>query len=266
VIVDDTWQMSNEMLTQLVDAANGVLVDVDVDVVEGRTIIVAKGDSQLLGGKEATAFATYLGKGESEESRLARFSQVLDQVVQRLPSNRDALIKSLEGVDATSRATLDVNSLADFLLGYGDQARGGDATYQSLPVVPLETGGPTALVVDPQGLQRLQEGLLSDSLPPDSGGEQISVLVQNGVGTPGLEQQAGKLLRDQGFEFLDGGNANEFGVEHTVILIPDAQAASRSLGQQVAQTLGVPESAVRVSDQGSSVADVIVILGADFGK
>ena len=36
VIVDDTWQVSDQMLEQLVNAVDGVLVDVDVDVVDGQ--------------------------------------------------------------------------------------------------------------------------------------------------------------------------------------------------------------------------------------
>jgi hypothetical protein len=110
----------------------------------------------------------------------------------------------------------------------------------------------------------LRSGLLADSLPPDAGGDQITVLIQNGVGTPGLEQDAAKLLRDAGYDFLNGGNANSFGVKQTIVLIPDASTASVTLGENVAATLGVPDSAVEVSDQGSSVTDVIVVLGEDF--
>ncbi len=270
VVVDDTWQASNQMLADLVDASDGVLVDVDTDVLVGpargqQSIVVAAGDAQLLNGKEAVAFATYLGPDENEEARLARFGQVLDQVTQRLPNNRAELLTTLDDVNATENSTLSNESLADFLLGYGAIADGGGASYQSLPVDPLETGGPIpSLVVDPAGLERLRSGLLVDSLPPDSGGEQITILVQNGVGTPLLEQDAASLLRDQGYDFFNGGNAREFGREQTLVLIPDASEASQSLGEDVASTLGVPASSVEISDQGSSLADVIVILGSDF--
>ena len=63
---------------------------------------------------------------------------------------------------------------------------------------------------------------------------------------------------------MNGGNANQFGVKQTVVFIPDSSPASQTLGKDVASTLGVPESAVEVSDEGSSVADVIVVLGEDF--
>jgi hypothetical protein len=271
VVVDDTWQVSDQMLADLVDASDGVLVDVDTDVLTGpaggqQQIVVAAGDAQLLNGKQAVAFATYLGPDENEEARLARFGQVLDQVTLRLPEDRTELLSVLDSVKATANSTLSNESLADFLLSYGSIANSEGASYQSLPVQPLETGGPKpSLIVDPAGLERLRDGLLADSLPPDSGGEQITVLVQNGVGTPGLvDPDAAVLLRDQGYDFFNGGNAQEFGRDETLILIPDNTEASRALGEDVANTLGVPASAIQISDQGSSLADVIVILGSDF--
>jgi hypothetical protein len=266
VIVDDTWQVSDVMLQQMVDAVDGVLVDVDVDVVEDRKIIVSAGDAQLLNGKKAVAYATYLKDGEVEEARLARFNAVLDQLMQRLPDNHDTLVNLFTKINATDRATLSVDQLADFALSYGDVARGGDAAYQTLPTTVLDTSGKLpALTADPDGLERLRSGILADSLPPNAGGEQVTVLVKNGVGTPGLvEPDAADLLRDAGYEFYNGGNANEFGVPKTVVLIPDSSPASVTLGEDVASTLGVPDSAVQVSDQGSSVADVIVVLGEDF--
>jgi hypothetical protein len=265
VVVDDTWQMSDRVLGALVEDVGGVLVDVDVDVLDGRKIVLSSGDGQLLNGPQAVAYANYLGKGEVEEARLARFGQVLDQLMRQLPDNQETLVDLFNRVKATERATLSAEQLAEFVQSYGDIARGGDAQYQTLPTTVLESGGGLpALAVDPAGLERLRSGLLSDSLPPNAGGDQITVYVQNGVGTPGLEQDAAEKLRDAGYEFLNGGNANEFGRRQTVILIPDGGDVSVSVGKSVASTLGVPQSAVQISDQGQSVADVVVVLGEDF--
>ena len=226
--------------------------------------MVGAGDGQLLGPNQAVAFATYLAPEENEESRLARFGQVLDQVTQRLPDDARAA-HDAGGVRGDRERDLDTETLADFLLGYGDVGRGGDTSYQSLPVNTLETGGRNpSLIVEAEGLQRLRAGLLVDSLPPDSGGEEIVVYVQNGVGTPGIEQDAAALLRDEGYDFFNGGNAKQFEYEQTLVLIPDSTPASQALGEDVAATLGVPATSVQVNGQGSSIADVFVILGADF--
>ena len=50
----------------------------------------------------------------------------------------------------------------------------------------------------------------------------------------------------------------------SVVLIPDASAKARENGDAVVAALGLPASAVRLSSQGQSLADVVVILGADF--
>ena len=266
VIVDNTWQVSDAMLAALVEDVGGVLVDVDVDVVKDDKVVLAAGDGQLLTGDQAVLYANYLGNGEVEEARLARFGNVVDQLMRRLPDNHDTLVDVFTKVNATEHATLSVDDLADFAQSYGTISRGGDAVYQTLPTTVLaSTGKLPALTVEAEGLERLRTGLLADSLPPDAGGDQITVLVQNGVGTPGLvEDKAATKLRDDGYEFLNGGNANEFGLKETVVLVPDSSEASIALGESVASTLGVPKSAVQVSELGQSVADVVVVLGEDF--
>jgi len=49
-----------------------------------------------------------------------------------------------------------------------------------------------------------------------------------------------------------------------VVLIKDATLASRQQGAAVATALGLPATAVQQAKQVQSVADVLVILGADF--
>lgn len=269
VTVDGTWQVTSPELSALVDGVGGVLVDVDTDVLSepgpAQRILVSAGDQQLLNGPQAVAFAQYLSPDEPQEARLARFGQVIDQLTRRLPANQAEIVDQLNQANAVGQATESPEELAATLLAFGDVARDGDAGFQIFPTTPLETGGSRpAFIVDPEGAAQLRETILSGSVPAGVGGSDIQVLIKNGVGTPGLEQDAASLLRAQGYEFINGGNANEFGVKETVILIPDSTPASVELGANVAKTLGVPESAVQVTDQGSALADVLVILGKDF--
>ena len=90
------------------------------------------------------------------------------------------------------------------------------------------------------------------------------MLVENGVGTPGLVEQARTKLVDDGFRFVNGGNAAEFGVANSLVLVPDGTSQSVTRGERVAESLGLPATAVRPSNRGQTVADVIVILGEDF--
>ena len=270
VIVDGTWQLSPDALAAMVDEVGGVVVDVDTDILVDagngdQRVLVTAGDAQELNGAQAVAFAQYLGPREPEELRLARFGQVLDQLTQKLPNDVAEMSTLLTKTGAADRTTGSTAQLAAFLVAFGDASRADSASFQTLPTTPLETGGPkTSLVADSAGVARLRQTVLAGSVPTDAVGTNIKVLVENGVGTPGLEQVAADLLRKSGYEFVNGGNASQFGNEKTDILIPDSTAASIQLGNSVAETLGLPKSAVQTTDQGSSVADVIVILGADF--
>ena len=88
--------------------------------------------------------------------------------------------------------------------------------------------------------------------------------MQNGVGTPGLDAKARQLLVDAGFSFVNGGNAASFGRTTTLILIPDDSPESQKWGSDIATALKVPQSDVAVTSDPQSIADVVVVLGADF--
>jgi len=270
VIVDGSWQLTPASLAALVDQVGGVLVDVDSDILtppgEGQQrVVIPAGEAQQLDGAQTVAFVEYLGPGEPQELRLARLGQVIDQLAQKLPSDPTQLASLLTETAAVANTTATTDELADFLVAFGNAARDGEVTYQTLPTKTLEAPGPQpASVVDPEGAQRLRDTVLAGSVPEGADGAEIKVLVENGVGTPGLEQGAADLLRDEGYQFVPGGNAASFDEEDSVVLIPDTTPASLELGYAVAETLGLPQSAVQTTDQGSTVADVIVILGADF--
>ena len=110
-----------------------------------------------------------------------------------------------------------------------------------MPTIPLEVGGAQpASTVDQEGAERLRETLLAGSVPPSGSGSDIKVLVQNGVGSPDISEEAAALLRAEGYEYVNGGNAEPFDKEASVILIPDTTTASIELGNSVAKTLGLP--------------------------
>jgi hypothetical protein len=88
--------------------------------------------------------------------------------------------------------------------------------------------------------------------------------VENGVGTPDLIVPARSKLVALGLRFINGGNAANLSNEPSVVLVEDGTEQSTKRGERVAKALGLPESAIAVNPRGQTVADVIVILGADF--
>lgn len=269
VRVDDSWVLSGPGLAALVDAVGGVRATVDVDVLstdaEGNQTVVVRAGTQQLGGTSAAAYATYLGEGEPEQARLARFDEVLLGVLAALPAEAPALESLVGGLGEASRSTLDPIGLAGRLAPLRDAVAAEELVSDLLPVTEIDTGGGAPTYgIDSGQVGAMMRARFPGALQTDAGGEVLRVLVENGVGTPGLVEQAREKLVAAGFRFVNGGNAASFTGDPSVVIIPDGTEQSVSRGQRVAAALGLPDSAIAPSDRGQTVADVIVILGSDF--
>ena len=270
VSVQDSWVLSQKGLAALVDGVGGIQAAVDADVVKtdaaGNETVVVRAGNQQLGGAAAAAYATYLAEGEPEQARLARFDDVLTAVAAKLPTDEAGMVALLAKLGAGSTSTLDSRALAARLAVLRDAAgTSGSLVSDVLPVTELDTGG----TVTSYGLNAGQAAATMRSrfpgaLQKDAGGESLRVLVENGVGTPGLVEKARTKLVDAGFRFVNGGNASPFNDDPSSVSVPDGTEQSMQRGRRVAKALGLPDSSVVPANRGQTVADVIVILGADF--
>jgi hypothetical protein len=261
VTVDGTWVIDSAAFVRLVDGAGGIGVDVDVPVLSGRTVVLSPGQ-QRVDGQRALAFATYLVAGEQEQSRLARLQSVLAGILKALPADPAPLVGSL---GAGSRQTQPIGEVASLLAGLAKDAGADALQYRSLPVVRIEAGtDATRFRIDTNAARVLADELLADSVPPGVREEGNRVLVLNGVGTPGLGATVRDKLVRNGLVFVGSRNAPTFGYATTLVLVKEATIKDAELGARVAKAIGVPSSAVQVSDQIGTVADVVVIVGKDF--
>jgi anionic cell wall polymer biosynthesis LytR-Cps2A-Psr (LCP) family protein len=270
VRVNDRWVLSQQGLAALVDKVGGVQVTVDVDVInknaKGDEVVVVHAGSQKLNGAQAAAYATYLAEGEPETVRLARFNDVFDEVLRSLPANRATVAATLTGLATGSTSSLAAPKLANLLDVLRAAAVKETLHYDVLPVNNIDTGD----TVDTYGLDSskantLLQSLFAPSLQKDPTGDTVRVLVENGVGTPDLLASARAKLVDAGFRFITGGNASELSAtDATVVLIEDGSQKSQARGARVAKSLKLPSNSIQINPRGQTVADVIVILGADF--
>ena len=269
VSVDDSWVLSTDGLAALVDSVGGVQAAVDVDVVttdaKGNETVVVRAGNQKLKGAAAAAYATYLADGEPEQARLARFDDVLTAVAAALPQDHASLVAALGALGDGSRSTLDSSELADRLAVLGSASSDGTLVSDVLPVTEIDTGGAvTSYGLDAAQAAATMRARFPGSLQQDANGESLRVLVENGVGTPGLVEKARTKLVAAGFRFINGGNASPFNTDPSGVLVPDGTDKSLERGRRVAAALGLPASSVHPEDRGQSVADVIVLLGSDF--
>lgn len=269
VIVDGTWTLTPAGLGSLVDAVDGVVVDVNSDVTrkgkDGRTEVVLKaGAAQTLDGESAVAYATFVGAEEQELARLARLQVVLEGVIKRLPDSTEAIGK-LVGGKAGSAATMPTGEIAKLLRGLA-VGYGKDAVSPSvLPVTEIDTGGEgNTYRIESDAVEALVQKDLAGSVPHNRFGANNRVLVRNGVGTAGIGQSVTAKLTPAGFRVVGTGNAPTFDHAQTAVLVFEEGDEAVEAGRRVAEVLGVSEDAVRLSHVNQSVADVIVIVGKDY--
>jgi anionic cell wall polymer biosynthesis LytR-Cps2A-Psr (LCP) family protein len=270
VRVSNSWVLTQAGLAALVDKVGGVQATVDVDVLaknaKGEQAIVVRAGSQRLSGAQAAAYATYLADGEPEAVRLARFNGVLDGVLRALPPTPSAIATDITGLASGSNSSLSSAQLASLLVVLRAAAVKEVLHYDTLQVKDIDTGDS----VDTYGLDTTKangqlQSMFALSLQKDVTGDTVRVLVENGVGTPDLVTAARVKLVKDGFQFITGGNAAELSsTDLSVVLIQDGSAKSMARGARVAKSLGLPSGSVALNPRGQTVADVIVILGADF--
>ena len=266
--VDATWVLDSAALAALIDAIGGVVVDVDVDVTEdsdvGAAVLVGAGTGQRLSGTQAAAYAQLIVGEEPEASRLARQEVVLGAAFGALPKvikARRALIAGLPGAPQGSALDAVVATTG----GLREEAAADRLASTLLPVDDIDSGGDvTSYGLDAAAAAVMVRSRLAGAALPVPSGGRTRVLVQNGVGTPGLGDAARSRLVAAGLRYVGGGNTSGFGVEQSLVLLPDNSASSRARGKAVVQALGLTDAALRVTDSAPTVADLVVVLGADF--
>jgi hypothetical protein len=269
ITVDGTWVMDTLAFSGLVDAVGGVTVNVDVDVFvtqsDGKEIVlVPAGDSKLLEGPQAAAYATYLGPNEEEPARMARYQKVLAAIVEKLPADPNKIEAIVTALGASAKSSIPVAQLSAYLAKLHASVNTDDVFTTPLPTKVVDGTDPTQYRIDQKANADLVDKRFPDAKRTAGPNSRVRVYVQNGVGTPGLDAKARQLLVDAGFTFVNGGNAETFGHTTTLILIPDSTAASQKWGSDIATALKVPLSDVAVTNDPQTIADVVVVLGADF--
>jgi hypothetical protein len=268
VKVDATWTLDSTALAALVDRVGGVVVDVDADVTKGAqvgaAVLLGAGPRQKLTGEQAALFAQFLAPQEPEAVRLARQEQVLRAVLAALPDDPATIRAIVSGLPGAPRGA-DLEAVAAVVSASRLAAASNDLASTVLPVKEIDAGGTTtAYGLDDKAARQLVEARLHGAELPIAAVGHVRVLVQNGVGTPGLGDMARSQLVNAGLRYVAGGNLPGFGQDETVVLLRDASSTSRERGMAVARALGLDQSSLRISESAPTIADIVVILGSDY--
>jgi hypothetical protein len=158
--------------------------------------------------------------------------------------------------------SLDGLDLPGFLTSYLGAPRRDDAI---LPVVTIDTGGgSTAYRVEAAAVKAYVSSVLADSVPAGTAGPSVRVFVYNGVGTANLGALVRPKLVAAGLTLAGSQNEATFDRRETLVLVKDSSADARAAGLRVAKALQLPPERLRVGNDSTRVADVVVLAGADL--
>jgi hypothetical protein len=261
VRVDGSWLLTPTDLASIVDAVGGITVDVRTEVADrGYTFTPGQ---QHFDGSAAAAYATARGDSEPDQARLARFEEVLGATFAAMPHSKSQIQATLVYA-RLSTGTLKPAELASRLVALQEQAAGAGIASTLLPFEPVTVGTTTVSSLDEVALREIVSTWLGGAKLAESAEGPVRVLVQNGVGVPGLSEAARERLLAQGLRFVAGGNAQSFDYTKTKIVVPSDSAADRARAQQTVEALGVPDALIVVDPLGSSLAEVVAVVGKDF--
>jgi anionic cell wall polymer biosynthesis LytR-Cps2A-Psr (LCP) family protein len=273
ITIDGSWILSEAQLTKLINVFGGVTVDVDVNVVQrtsggGGKILIPAGSNEHLTGSQALEYALYdPTAADGAAGELTRLNRVVTAMLQALPTTPTQIGAAIRQLGSGASSTLGATRLSTVLAGLALDSRSTNALYPTdLPVTAIDAGGstPSYRVEDSgsSGVNQLVNAQFANSVPAGANKPHASVLLLNGVGTPGLVETACPRLAAHGYLYAGSGNAGTFNNPTSSVEIQsDSDVA---LGDQVAHALGLPNTDVVRNPDDESVANVIVILGNDY--
>jgi hypothetical protein len=262
VDVDGVWSMDSLTFAALLNNLIGVTVTVDpasaAAVVDQNGKPVFQAGKQDMTGDKAAYYALYKPKGEAPDKQLARFGQVVQGLLAKIPHQAATTTAVLNSLAAVPDPALPNDKLGAILTALGAEEQGNRFAEQPLPVRSDGSG-----VMDLDKASPVVKALLGGASQAKDNGGLSRVAVSDGTGrsdTISSRAMAESKLVGSGYTPLDQGVVAA--TPNTYVAV--ASQDSMSVGKQVALSLGLPDSAVRVTPFDTTLTDARVVLGADW--
>jgi cell envelope-related transcriptional attenuator-like protein/LytR cell envelope-related transcriptional attenuator len=257
VTVDGSWVLPRAEFARFVDRLGGAEVPVDSAVVDGGHVVVPAGTHRL-DGSQVIEYATYRAPGELESERAARVQRVLTGLAAATPKTYPGVRDLLASLGVVGDAGLPVERLAAVLSGVARDASAGRLRAGAL-LADGQTGGLDVAAAAPlvrEVLGGRARTTLADVTP--------RVMVQLPVRDADLAAEVRASLVGAGYDYVDGGPGPA--AKTSVVTVRAGTADARPVGEAVALTLGLDRAVVKAVEDLPLVADVLVVIGSDFGS
>jgi len=224
-----------------------------------RTVRFVPGVS-LLEGPALADLLLFRNPDEGELDALSRTQRLFDTLLEALDDvdTFDELFADGAPMIATAMPRTE---LTELFAGLVATAREATLDQRTLPVTPVGDRDDDAYRPDAGRIEVLVADRFAGSIPSEvTAVRDLQVL--NGDGRPGLGAAVAERVLPAGFRVVLTGNADTFDHARTLVIVyhddPDHLAAANRL----VELLGVGQ--VQISNTTQSVADITIVLGADF--
>ncbi|MYS25046.1 transcriptional attenuator, LytR family [Streptomyces sp. DvalAA-14] len=257
--IKGSWRLDSPYLELLVDSLGDVLVDTNT-AIKGTgkasgTTLVPKGQQEDLTGQNAVLYATYKAPGESQTDQLARFGQVMQAVLKKMPSDAGDATRTVQGLSQILDPSLNDKQLGASLAGLAELAKTG--AYDTAMLAVQKDGTLSA-----QSTDNVVKDVLGGNVKQSAGGTgQARVEIQDATGNAKAANIAQAAIVNGGtYVYVSGGKAASTRTLSEVLYSDPARLAA---AKDVAATLGLPVSEVKKGTVPSN-ADITVVLGKDY--
>lgn len=266
VTVDHTMIVSEQLVSRLVDSAEGIEITVPQRLLApsgtDRLVPVFEAGRQRFDGPKAVRYLQYRGESEDELASFVRAQQIWEALYEEFHGDRaeDLVAIATTLLNASPVTDAPPADAAAFLSAFA-AAREDDRAYRTLPVEAVAGGGAEdAFRVQQTRLDELVRTLLAGSLPPDAPGRGARVQILNGNGEPEIGLAVADLLVPAGFRIADTGNASSFGFSRTRIVV--YRETDLPIAQRIRALLGV--GTIEISRTQQTIVDLTIVVGRDF--
>jgi len=268
VKVDATWALDRLALAGLVDSIGGIYLDVRTPVVfradDGTVLVRLLPGIQKLDGTTAAAYVLTRQRGEPESSRMERLTEVMRQVLLRLPADASHVELLLGSLGSLSRVTIPVDQMSELLLRLRSAVDRNRVDYSALPVDSVTLGLARADRLDFVDAERLMTANFDELKLVPSKDVPVRALVVNATTRVGMGATARAPLEAACIVYLSGGTAATTGVANSTVTYREGVAGAALWAYEVAKALKLPFTAMEASNGPPTTADVTVVLGADY--
>ncbi|WP_405581459.1 LCP family protein [Streptomyces sp. NBC_01190] len=260
--IKGSWRLDSPYLELLVDSLGDVFVDTDTAVKgtgkDSGATLVHQGKQQELTGQDAVAYATYKAPGEAQSAQLARFGQVMQAVLKKMPSDAADATKTIQGLGQILDPSLTEKELGASLAQLANLAKTG--AYDTV-TMPVRQDGTLAA----QAAAGVVKDVLGGNVRQSGGSTQPRVRIEDATGIPKAASIAQAAIVNGGtYVSVPGGKDSTTQARSQVLYTDPARLAA---AKDVAATLGLPPTAVKQGGTAAtnpSSADITVVLGKDY--